>query len=249
MKLVYLWFLIPLLGIHSAIADIQDSTPASITNPPNTSQSVPEKIVLGQIKTSEIQQHVFNFLSPIYRELGIELVVTSFPSKRSLTFSNQGQIDGELLRVEGIEENYDNLIPIPITLYQMSAYAYTIEGKTDFKHPSDVLRFTVGMHRGVQWEEKFVSQFPRYVSRVGGTEKKFKLLTLGRVDYVISTEERAKEIIDKHFKDTKIKRVLPMLQHINLIHYLHKKHAHLIPQITAAIEKRSMALPLTHQHH
>ncbi|MCG7530307.1 hypothetical protein MHM98_02905 [Psychrobium sp. MM17-31] len=247
MKLIYVFVLISSLFIQSSFAFT--SSPNHIIASKVQSPAIPQKIVLGQIKTSEIQQHVFNFLSPIYRELGIELSVTSLPSKRSLTFSNQGQLDGELLRVEGIEENYDNLIPIPITLYQMSAYAYTIEGKTDFKHPADILRFTVGMHRGVQWEEKFVSQFPRYVSRVGGTEKKFKLLTLGRVDYVISTEERANEIIAKHFKDTKIKRVSPMLKHINLIHYLHKKHAHLIPQITAAIEKRSMALPLTHQHH
>ncbi len=209
----------------------------------------PDKITLGQIKTSEIQQHVFNFLSPIYRELGIELEVMALPSKRSLIFSNQGNVDGELLRIEGIDETYPNLIPIPITLYQLSAYAYTINGKTDFKRPEDILRFNVGMHRGVQWEERFVDQFPRYVLRVGGTLNKFKLLTLDRVDYVLSTEQRADEIIATHFSNNNIKRVSPMLKHINLIHYLHKKHAHLVPAITAAINKRNVVLPLTPQDH
>lgn len=216
---------------------------------PNNAAEFPSKIVLGQIKTSEIQQHVYNFLSPIYRELGIELEVMALPSKRSLVFSNQGNVDGELLRIEGIEENYPNLIPIPITLYQLSAYAYTIHGKTDFKQPEDILRFNVGMHRGVQWEERFVGQFPRYVLRVGGTLNKFKLLTLDRVDYVISTEQRANEIISKHFNNDNIKRVSPMLKHINLIHYLHKKHAHLVPAISAAINKRNVVLPLTPQDH
>lgn len=203
-------------------------------------------ITLGQIKKSKIQQQVFSFLKPIYAKLGIELKVMSFPSKRSLSFSNQGQLDGELLRSEGIEESYQNLVPVPVSLYQMHAYAYTIDGTKDFDKASDVLHFTVGIHRGVQWEESFASQFPRYVSRVGSTIQKFKLLTLGRVDYVLSSEQRAQTIIDKHFANDNIVRVSPLLKKINLIHYVNKKHAHIVPRLLEEIRKQQHQLPLAH---
>ncbi|NRA61097.1 MAG: hypothetical protein HRU25_09350 [Psychrobium sp.] len=206
----------------------------------------PVVITLGQIKTSEIQQQVFEFLTPIYRELGIELKVKSLPSKRALAFSNKGLLDGELLRVEGIEGTYTNLVPVPITLYQMSTYAYTIKGKRKFKKPTEILHFKIGIHRGVHWEETFVSQFPHCVSRVGGTRIKFKLLALGRVDYVLSSEQRANQVIAKYFPNDDIVRVSPIIKKINLIHYLHQKHAHLIPSLLRALKQQQNVLPLAH---
>lgn len=203
-------------------------------------------ITLGQIKKSKIQQQVFSFLEPIYAKLGITLKVISYPSKRSLSFSNQGQLDGELLRSEGIEDSYQNLIPIPINLYQVNAYAYTINGSKAFKKASDVLHFPVAIHRGVQWEERFSSQFPRYISRVASTKQKFKLLTLGRVDYVLSSEQRANKIINKYFSHDNIVRVSPLIKKINLIHYLNKKHIKLVPRLLAEISKQQHQLPLAH---
>jgi hypothetical protein len=185
---------------------------------------------------------------PLYKNLGIELKTMGLPSKRSLTLSNQGQLDGELLRVEGLEEPYPNLIAVPITLYQMRAYAYTINGKKSFKKINDVLHFPLAIHRGVHWEERFVRQFPRYVSRVGSTKQKFKLLSLGRVDYILSSEQRADQVIAKHFSTEKIVRVSPIIGQVNLIHYLHKKHEHIIPKLLKEINKQKYLLPLNHKN-
>jgi len=207
----------------------------------------PSTITLGQIQTSKIQQQVLDFLTPIYGNLGIELKTMSLPSKRALTLSNTGKLDGELLRVPGITDTYPDLIAVPITLYQMRVFAYTIEGKKTFNNASDVLHFNVGIHRGVHWEESFVSQFPHHVSRVGSTMQKFKLLTLGRVDYILSSEQRAQKVIKKDYPSQNIVKVSPMLGEINLIHYLHKKHAHIIPSLMNEIEKHQRLLPLVHQ--
>lgn len=208
----------------------------------------PTSITLGQIKTSSIQQQVFEFLTPIYKNLGIELKTIGLPSKRSLILSNQGRLDGELLRITGLEESYPDLISVPITLYQMHVYAYTIDGIKEVKNASDILHFSVAIHRGIHWEESFASQLPRYVSRVGSTKQKFKLLALGRVDYVLSSEQRAKEIIVKHFSTEKIVRVSPIIGQVNLIHYLHKKHEHIIPALLKEINKQKYLLPLNHKN-
>jgi len=216
-------------------------------------KAFPSVITLGQIKASNkaknsvIQQQTLDFLKPIYQRLGIELKTSSLPSKRSLSFSNQGQLDGELLRVHDIDKSYSDLIAVPITLYEIHAYAYTIKGKVDFKEASEILQFTVGINRGIEWEESFAAQYPHNISKINGTKRKFTFLHLGRVEYVISSEQRAQEIIKKYFPNDNIKRVSPMLPKIKLIHYLHKKHAHIIPRLLEEIKKQQHLLPLIHQ--
>jgi len=228
-------------------------SPTSLSSSNTTTKAFPSVITLGQIKTSGneknsgIQQQALDFLIPIYKRLGIKLRTSSLPSKRSLSFSNQGQLDGELLRVHDIDKSYSDLIAVPITLYEIHAYAYTINGKTDFNKASEVLKFTVGINRGIEWEENFANQFPHNISKVDGTKRKFTFLRLGRVDYVISSEQRANEVIKQYFSKDNIKRVSPMLPKINLIHYLHKKHAHIIPKLVEEIKKQQHLLPLTHQ--
>jgi polar amino acid transport system substrate-binding protein len=232
-----------------ATSDLQAvSKPTANQSLNMSTTSFPTTITLGQINTSSIQQQVFEFLTPIYKNLGIELKTIGLPSKRSLTLSNQGRLDGELLRMTGLEESYPDLISVPITLYQMRAYAYTIDGNKELKNASDILHFSVAIHRGVHWEESFANQLPRYVSRVGSTMQKFKLLTLGRVDYVLSSEQRAEEIIVKHFSTEKIVRVSPIIGQVNLIHYLHKKHEHIIPTLLKEINKQKYLLPLNHKN-
>jgi len=243
MKFIYIAIGALILYSTACYADLNPNVAPS----PAFNSEFPSSITLGQIKTSGIQQQVFDFLTPIYRNLGIELKTISLPSKRALALSNRGQIDGELLRVQGIEDTYPDLIAVPITLYQMRVFAYTIDGEKTFKNANDVLHFNIGIHRGVHWEENFVSQFPHYVSRVGSTAQKFKLLTLGRVDYILSSEQRAKKVIKNEFSSQKIVQVSPMLGEINLIHYLHKKHAHIIPSLINEIKKQQQLLPLIHQ--
>jgi len=258
MKLMIAIIILLIQHYAYANADINTSIRSSPESQPlNKKNTVigtfPSVITLGQIKASNkgknsvIQQQTLDFLTPIYQRLGIELKTSSLPSKRSLSFSNQGQLDGELLRVHDINQSYTDLIPVPITLYEIHAYAYTINGKTDFKKASEILRFTVGINRGIEWEEKFSNQFPHNISKIDGTKRKFTFLHLGRVDYVISSEQRATEVIKQYFPNDNIKRVSPMLPKINLIHYLHKKHAHIIPKLVEEIKKQQHLLPLPHQ--
>lgn len=242
---------------HYAYANMSvnvKKSPSILSFEKKSTKAFPSVITLGQIKASNkaknsvIQQQALDFLTPIYQRLGIKLKTSTLPSKRSLSFSNQGQLDGELLRIHNIDNAYPDLIAVPITLYEIHAYAYTINGKTNFKEASEVLKFTVGINRGIEWEENFASQFPHNISKIDGTKRKFKFLSLGRVSYVISSEQRAKEIIEQHYSNDNIKRVLPMLPKVNLIHYLHKKHAHIIPRLVEEIKKQQHLLPLIHQN-
>lgn len=223
---------------------IQSKAYASNILPTNSITTYPQTITLGQIKESEIQKQVFEFLTPIYKKLGIELDTIGLPAKRSLTLSNDGDLDGELLRAEHIEKDYSNLVAVPITLYQLNTYAYIIEKEDNKKTIKDLIGTSIAVHRGIQWEENFAKQFPSDIVWVGSTKRKFKLLTVGKVNYVVSDKQRADKIIKEYFPKIKIKRVLPILKQINLIHYLNKKHASIIPALIDEIKKKQHLLPL-----
>jgi len=205
-----------------------------------------QQLTLGRIGDSDIQQRAATILSKAYKELGIAVTFEGYPSKRALHYSNNGVIDGELLRVQNIEKQYPNLICVKIPLYQIAASAYTIHGRATFDSIDQLLDSSLAIHNGVLWEEEFVQKHHNDVLRVNGTLKKFKLLQLGRVEYLLSNQQRAQEIISKHFKDANIKQVQPPLKSINLYHYLHKKHRALVPKIQqqlTLIAKRNL-LPL-----
>ena len=50
-----------------------------------------------------------------YAALGIAISYKTFPAERALQMSNRGLSDGELVRIEGIEGKYPNLIRIPVS--------------------------------------------------------------------------------------------------------------------------------------
>lgn len=233
------------IGVLILLIVIGQSTAyASNALPTNLINTYPRTITLGQIKESNIQKQVFEFLAPIYKKLGIELDVIPFPAKRSLTLSNDGDLDGELLRAEHIERDYLNLIAVPITLYQLNTYAYVIEENNNPRGIKDLLGSSIAVHRGIQWEENFAKQFPSDIVWVGSTQRKFKLLTVGRVNYVVSDKIRADKIIKEYFPKAGIKRIIPKLNQINLIHYLNKKHAYIIPELINEMKNKQHLLPL-----
>ena len=47
-----------------------------------------------------------------FRRVGLALKLDSNPSERSLDLANQGAVDGEGLRVAGLDQQYPNLVQI-----------------------------------------------------------------------------------------------------------------------------------------
>ena len=48
-----------------------------------------------------------------FRRVGLEPKLVSTPSERSLQLANQGDVDGEGLRIAGLNAQYPNLIQVP----------------------------------------------------------------------------------------------------------------------------------------
>ncbi len=61
----------------------------------------------------------------VARRTGIEFKIVSHPSERSLHMANQGEVDGEGLRVAGLGSQYPNLVQVPERFIGISFVAFS----------------------------------------------------------------------------------------------------------------------------
>lgn len=197
-------------------------------------------LVFGLVTNTNIGHSPFNHkvitkLRRAYRNLGIDLSFKEYPAKRSLFLSNNGTLDGELLRVKGITKKYPNLVPV--TLYRLSVAAYTIEGETDVADIETILADTIAIYRGSQWQEKFIGSKSTGIVRVQTPAQQFKLLIMGRVKYLLCNRNLATHMIKHFYPQSEIKQVSPLIAEVELVHYLHQRHQNLIPQLTEQLSQ------------
>jgi len=203
----------------------------------SAAQVLPKQLNFGYVENDQLSLTVTKILTIAYQELAIELQFVALPSKRSLLQSDSGQIDGEVLRIDNIDNLYSNLIAIPVPLFNFVGMAYTINCPTRITDATDILNARVAIHSGMVWQEKFIAQGPGSYTRVNNEESLFKLLIAKRVDYVLLGRSSATELLNTTYAKHNIVAVSPQITQSSLFHYVHRKHQDLVPLITRALKK------------
>lgn len=169
-----------------------------------------------------------------YAKLGIAINGKELPAARALALSNDGVLDGEINRIEGMEKLYPNLIRVPVAIGQMEGVVFT-KGLNFPVTGWDSLRpYRIGTRIGLKFAE--LGTVGMNVERVSTVEQSFAKLAAGRVDVVV--EARLSGLWQLQLAGLRgIAPLEPPLVKFRLFHYLHKKHANLVPRITAVLEK------------
>jgi len=179
------------------------------------------------------------FLDSIAKEmfkrnnLGLEII--RLPAERALKSSNSGIIDGELLRIEGMEKNYKNLIPVPETMFIQDFVAFTRNPSLGINGWDDLKLLTVAYIKG--WKV-FEFNIPKSAKTIiaNDSQQLFALLDKNRTDVVlISRLLGAEAIFRQRIKG--IRLLSPPLVQKNMKLYLHKKYKSLIPGLDKAMKE------------
>lgn len=187
-------------------------------------------------------------LTAAYANLGHHVSYYTLPSKRGLHESNVGRFDGEMLRVEGIEKEYKNLIPVPVAICYVKSVivakpGIVINSYADFKDH----RF--GITSGFVGLERIVKKYDLTVTRAMNHDALLQLLAKDRVDIAIINKANAVAFVKTQPKG-KFTIINDFSRNIDLYHYLHKKHRALVPLITQELKAISdrgyRELPNTH---
>lgn len=197
-----------------------------------------DNLVFSAVERTHTAKFVGETLRKAYQNIGIRIEIIEFPGERGLKYAHEGETDGVLFRTQEIEKKYTNLerINVPVRVDEMYLFVkrgneFPVEGWESISEET-----VIGYQRGVKFvqnnsEKSGIKTYP-----VTSSVQLFKMLNYGRVDAIISGSTAGSRLI-KEYDCQDIVRLDPPIHTSVLYHYLHKRHAYLVPKITAVMNE------------
>lgn len=195
-----------------------------------------QPLKFAMLENSETQNIAMCVLAEAYKAIGKEVQFHAFPATRSLKLSNEGHYDGEVSRILAANNLYRNLTPIITPTLELKATAFTLEHK-DFKPQGfkSLAPFRVIIPKAVILFEKGTKDLP-HVVKATDIHSPFKMLMLGRGD-IVATSFLNGVTVMRSLGINNAVALSPPIMSIPLHHFLHKKHANLVPLISSQMAK------------
>lgn len=174
-------------------------------------------------------------LAEAFRRLGMGYRIVRLPSERALISANEGIVDGDYVRIAGLEASYPNLVMVPAPISRMEFTAFSLDPKLPIDGWQDLSGLSVAHITGWKIAEERTKGFPR-VTSVRDEAALFALLRAGKVQAVIY--ERIEG--ERYFRATGgaagIRAGKP-LEIRDMFLYLNIRHAALAPRLAEKIRE------------
>jgi polar amino acid transport system substrate-binding protein len=171
-----------------------------------------------------------------FRRVGAEFKLVSLPSERSLMAANAGEVDGEGLRVDGLTEQYPNLLRVPERYVSISFVAFARDATISLDRGWDSLKpYRVGFIRGWKLFEAHAAG-ARIVQRVETPEQLLQMLDQGRIDIALYTRSSGMALAHRMGLPA-IAPLAPTLRDADMYLYLNKRHEALVPRLAKALRE------------
>ncbi|WP_167730485.1 transporter substrate-binding domain-containing protein [Terasakiella sp. SH-1] len=163
--------------------------------------------------------------------LDIDFIVQ--PAQRSLITTNQGDFDGELHRIAGLETYYPNLIRVPEAVLIDQFIGFSAKPNVKVKDWLDTGNLKIAYPRGWTIFSKAFGEDRMHQPGLNG-ESLFKMAAHGRIDIAMHTLDKGTYIAQK--EGLRLYPVSPPFAIKPMYVYLHKSKAHLIDKLASAIK-------------
>ncbi|GAB2183261.1 substrate-binding periplasmic protein [Roseibium sp. LAB1] len=176
-----------------------------------------------------------SILSRAYAELGIRIETVIRSPRRALLDAASGKTDGELVRVTAIEAEHSSLLRVDVPIILARTFAYANKRQFRGKSFKQLKHLRVGHVSGARFAAELASGFAE-VWTADTPEQLFEMLQRDRIDLVIAGEATGRRVI----RDKNLDGVFPLrpsLHEVAFYHYLHERHAELVPKIEAVLRK------------
>ncbi|MDF1879988.1 transporter substrate-binding domain-containing protein [Sulfurimonas sp. MAG313] len=185
-------------------------------------------------KDSVIQKVSLEISTKAYARIGRHphFITTSFSN--ALKLSNLGKVDGEVSRIKKISKKYPNLVAVPVAINAIEAVAFSKINDLKINNWKDLSPYKIAIVKGVKFIEHNTKNSNRVL--VSSYKEAFDLINNEEVDIIVVPKLVGLYNIFKN-KEQKIKVVSPSLAKLDLYHFVHKKNAYLIPQLTPILKQ------------
>ncbi len=174
-------------------------------------------------------------LKAAYEKIGINAKGLKLPAARALASSDAGLTDGEVHRIQSIEKQHPQLIRIKVPINKVEGMALSCGKAIDTSSVEAIRNYRIGIKIGTRYAEKMTEGMPS-VTALTHEDKLVKLLLGNRLDIIIGDRPWAETLIE--YPDQNCLRINePPLVVTPLYHYLHRRHAKLVPHITLFLKE------------
>lgn len=172
----------------------------------------------------------------VFNDLGMEAEVIIYPTatERGMLNANEGVDDGLAMRVAGLEKQYPNLIRVPEPVIVNDFVAYTTGKRFVTDNWVSLEPYVVTYIIGWKVFEQNVPK-GKEITLVRDADQLFGLLKSNRAD--VALYERWQGLVKVREMGFKVQVLEPPLVRTNMYMYLHKKHAALVPKVSAVLAK------------
>ena len=190
--------------------------------------AAPQRLTFANLENSAFNDAAAEILREAYRKLDIAVAVEVLPPERALRRSNSGAIDGEVVRAEGIEQTYKNLVRVPVSYMRYELHAFGRDAGTVIDGWQSLTPYKLVFQRGFKEAEAMTDGMNRHL--VASVDTAFRMVAAGRMDVVLAGRYPGEAAIER-LKLDNVFLLQPSVQVYPLYHYLHRNHADLVPRL------------------
>lgn len=175
----------------------------------------------------------FPIVKEAYRRIGIEAVAVPLPAERALREADAGLTDGDTIRVAGIEAFFPNLMRVPEPVASVDVTVFTRGEAFPVNGWESLKPYSVCYMHGLKLHEigtEGMRRVPAY-----GQQNAVQLLRDGLCDAAVLSPN-AWMMVDR-LNAGPMRELEPPVDTLPLYHYLHERHARLVPLLADALRK------------
>lgn len=170
-------------------------------------------------------------LTRAYRQLGYQMTVEHLPSGRSLAMANDGLYDGELFRIADVENDFPNLVRIPVPLAQIKLHAFTRNTNTLPVDWTAQRKLRIGYVRGFRLASRI--HFQGQAVPVTTTSQAVQMLLQDRIDVLLEDDITLRFVLGPNYPQVTMSP--DVLAQADLFHFVHKKHQAIASDLAKAL--------------
>ena len=194
----------------------------------------------AEIKISTLNSHMPRIqasamvMGRIYRQLQVDWRLLRIPTDDAISGANSGVVDGELVRIKGVEDSLSRLQRIPYPIARIKLIAYTAEGSDAVTNIADLAERSIAVIRGVALTDGLTKgQERHYADTVEGL---FRLMETNQADIVLTFRLDAELYLQSIDQQSRYVASEPLME-VEMFHYLHKRNADLIDRVSRHMQR------------
>jgi ABC-type amino acid transport substrate-binding protein len=169
-----------------------------------------------------------------YSRIGVEVEFRSYSAAEAIATSNSGVVTAELQRIDGISQDYENLVQVPIPINIIQGAAFSIKYRFPISGWHSLRPYRIGIVRGIVFAER--PTMGMNVSIANGYEELILMLKNDEVDVGVMPRIEGLEAIHS----AGIREFIEMdgvLETLFLYHYVHKSRLDLVEKLTPVLKQ------------